>query len=120
MKHIKYMLLLTTALLTSHALWSQTPVPDPDTLSTPIKQGDPALRTMPPRLDYIEKRKRITAEEVPEPVRQTLQSDSAYDDWQDAALYYDENTEEYILEFRKAAKARTYRFNKAGKRILEK
>ena len=98
---------------------SLTPTPDPDTISTPIQQGDPALRTLPPRLDYVENRKRIKPEEVPQPVRETLQSNAQYNAWQDSKIYYDENTEEYVLEFTDASKTKTYRFNKEGKQILE-
>lgn len=95
-------------------------MPDPDTIANPIQQGDPALRTLPPRLDYVESRKRIQPEEVPQPVRETLQSRAEYNDWQNAKIYFDENTEEYILEFSEAAETKSYRFNPEGKPILEK
>lgn len=113
-------LLLPAILLSCISLWAQTPVPDPDTIANPIKEGDPALRTLPPRLDYVEHRKRIQPEELPQQVRETLQSGIEYDDWKNAEIYFDKNKEEYIVEFSEAAEKRSYRFNREGKPILEK
>lgn len=39
------------------AAHAQNPVPDPDTLADPVQQGDPAVRTLPPGLDYVEDRR---------------------------------------------------------------
>lgn len=60
----KYILLPFVLLLatTMYGL-SQTPIPDPDTVGNPIQQGDPAIEMMPPGLDYVEDKKRITPDE---------------------------------------------------------
>jgi hypothetical protein len=101
------------------SLSAQNPVPDPDTLQNPVQEGDPAVRSLPPRLDYVEDRKRITVGELPAPVRQSLESSAQYTDWEKAALFHDSNKDEYLVEFTQAGKTTTYRFNKEGKPIVE-
>jgi hypothetical protein len=107
------MLLICTSVI------AQTPVPESDTVSNPIREGDPAIHTLPPRMDYIENKKRITPEEIPQPVRQTLESDVQYQDWQKAAIFHEENKDEYIVEFKQGDKTTAYRFNKEGAPIIE-
>jgi hypothetical protein len=109
----------TLLLLASGALLAQNPVPDPDTIPNPVQEGDPAVKQLPPRLDYVEHRKRITPEELPEPVRVSLESSAQYTNWQKATIFRDKNKEEYIVEFTEAGKTTTYRFNKEGRPILE-
>ena len=99
-------------------LWAQTPVPDPDTVP-PVQEGDPAVRHLPPRLDYIEERQRITPEEVPDQVRETLESSAKYAGWEKAMVFFDKNTEEYLVEFKDAGKTTTFRFNREGRPIME-
>lgn len=106
-------------LLASSNVFGQAPVPDPDTIPNPVKQGDPAIDQLPARLDYIEDRQRIMPEEVPDPVRQTLESSAQYKDWQKAPIFHDENKDEYIVEFTEAGKTTTYRFDKEGRPILK-
>lgn len=101
------------------SVWAQTPVPDPDTLSNPVQQGDPAVRTLPPGLDYVEDKKRISAEEIPDPVRETLESTGRYSGWQKGVVFHDRNKDEYVVEFKEAGKTRSYRFNKDGKPVIE-
>ena len=98
---------------------AQNPVPEPDTAATPVQEGDPAVRTLPPRLDYVEDRKRITPEEVPDPVKQTLESSAQYSNWQRAMIYHDKNKDEYLIEFNEKGATTTYRFNKEGRPIIE-
>ena len=115
-------LILSTLLFIAAATvtaFSQNPVPDPDTVQTPVQQGDPALETIPRGLDYVEKKKRITAQELPEPVKQSLESSAEYAEWQRASIYHEENKDEYLVEFHSQGKTTTYRFNKEGKPIVE-
>lgn len=100
--------------------FSQAPIPDADTVGTPIQQGDPTLESMPPGLDYVEDKKRITPEELPDPVRETLESGTSYKNWKEGNLFHDRNTDEYIVEHRDAGKTTTYRFTKEGKPIIQK
>ncbi len=113
-------LTLLSTLIVSASLWAQSPVPDPDTISNPVQQGDPAVRTLPPGLDYIEDRKHIKPEEIPDPVRTTLESNTQYSDWEKARIFRDDNKDEYIVEFTEAGRKTEHRFNKHGAPILEK
>ena len=110
---------LTFVILTTITSVAQNPVPDPDTTQNPIQEGDPALETLPPRLDYVEDKKRITPQEVPDVVKQTLESSAQYTDWQKATIYHDKNKDEYLVEFASEGKTTTYRFNKEGKPVVE-
>jgi len=100
--------------------FSQTPVPDPDTVGNPIQQGDPAIETLPPGLDYVDDKKRIRPEELPDPVRQTLESDPRYNNWKEAMIFHDRNKDEYIVEFEEAGKSTKHRFAKDGEPIIAK
>ena len=106
-------------LVASVPVLAQNPVPDPDTVQNPVQQGDPAVKTLPPRLDYVEDRRRITPEEVPDLVKQSLESSAQYTDWQRAEIYHDTNKDEYLVEFSGQNRTTTYRFNKEGKPIVE-
>ena len=119
---MKKLMIITflSVLCASTAVWSQNPVPDPDTIPNPVKQGDPAIRTLPPRMDYVEDLKRIRPAELPDPVRQTLESDTRYMDWKEATIFHDRNTDEYVVEFRKEERTITHRFNRDGVPIVEK
>ena len=110
---------LIVLLAASTGLFAQIPAPEPDTLSNPVQEGDPAVRHLPPRLDYVEDRQRITPEEVPQPVKETLESSAQYTDWQKAMIYFDKNKEEYVVEFKEAGRTTAYRFNKEGRPVLE-
>lgn len=111
---------LAFMVVASSNAWSQTPVPEPDTLSNPVQEGDPAVRTLPPGLDYVDKdRQRIVPEELPDAVRQTLESGAEYSNWQKAAIYKIRDKEEFLVEFKEADKTTTYRFNKDGRPVLE-
>ena len=99
---------------------SQNPVPDPDTVATPVQEGDPAVRTLPPGLDYVDtERTRIMPEELPDAVKQTLESGAEYSNWQKAQIFEKKDNEEYIVEFKEADKTITYRFTKDGRPVLE-
>jgi hypothetical protein len=98
--------------------FAQVPAPDPDTVP-PIKEGDPALRQLPPRDDYADDRQRIVPEELPDPVKQTLESSAQYTDWQKAVIYRDKKKEEYIVEFTERGKTTAYRFDKDGRPMPE-
>lgn len=110
---------LALTLIAAAPAFSQNPIPDADTLQNPVQEGDPAVRTLPPRLDYVDDKQRITAGEVPDAVRQSLESSAQYTDWQKATIYHDKNRDEYIVEFYTQGKSTTYRFNKEGKPVVE-
>jgi hypothetical protein len=116
----KSILPLMLLLFAATSGYSQTPVPQPDTVGNPVQQGDPAIETLPPGLDYVDDKKRIRAEELPDPVRQTLESGTRYSNWKDAMIFHDRNKDEYIIEFDEAGKSTIHRFNKEGEPIITK
>jgi hypothetical protein len=118
---MKKVILMTLSLIlvASIRLLAQNPVPDADTLQNPVKEGDPAVQALPPRMDYVDGRKRITPEEVPDAVRQSLESSAQYTDWQKATIYHDRNKDEYLVEFSEKGKTTSYRFSKDGSPVVE-
>lgn len=107
-------------LVVVHDGLSQAPVPDPDTVGVPIQQGDPAIEAMPRDLDYVDDKKKISTDELPEAVRKTLDSGTRYSNWKEAAIFHDRNQDEYIVQFTYAGNTTTYRFTKEGKPIVQK
>ena len=99
--------------------FSQTPVPEADTATTVIQPGDPAIEALPRGLDYVEDKKQITSEELPDPVRETLESDARYSEWRNATIFHERNKDEYLVEFSKDGKTTTHRFAKDGKPIVQ-
>jgi hypothetical protein len=119
MKHIICIPLVMCSFICGDA-FAQNPVPEADTVSNPAQEGDPALRTLPPGLDYVDgDRSRVMPEELPEPVKQTLESGAEYINWQKARIFKKNDKEEYIIEFKEADKTTTYRFNKDGRPVFE-
>lgn len=117
MKKIIWLPIVLSLMAVSAAL-AQIPTPDPDTVP-PIKEGDPALRQLPPRDDYADDRQRIVPEELPDPVKQTLESSAEYAGWQKAVIYRDKKKEDYIVEFTERGKTTSYRFDKEGRPVTE-
>ena len=110
---------VTVVLIAASNGFSQTPVPKSDTATTVIQEGDPAIETLPRGLDYVEDKKPIMLEELPDPVRETLESDARYAEWRNAVIFHEQNKDEYIVEFSKDRKTTSYRFDKDGKPIIQ-
>lgn len=117
MKKVIWLSLIVILCATSGSL-AQIPAPDPDTVP-PVKEGDPAIRQLPPRMDYSDDKKRITPEELPDPVKQTLESSAQYTGWEKAEIFQDKKKEEFIIEFDEKGKTTAYRFNKDGTPIVK-
>lgn len=99
------------------AVFAQNPVPQPDTLQDPVQQGDPAVRNLPPQMDYVNDMKRIIPKEIPAPVRQTLESSAQYTGWEKALIYQNKTKDEYLIQFKDAGKTTSYRFYKNGRPV---
>jgi hypothetical protein len=95
---------------------AQSPVPDPDTIKNPVKQGDPAPQVIPPKTSYKKTMVVIKPSQVPAPVRKKLEH-SAYKGWEKATIYRNESSSEYLIEFRETGRVRKYRFNKNGQQL---
>ena len=113
--HIPFILVLFASI----NVFSQNPVPEPDTVANPVQEGDPAVRTLPQGLDYVDERKRITPEELPDAVRAALESGAEYTNWEKATIFQDKKKDEYVVEVKQADKTTTYRFSKDGKPVVE-
>lgn len=118
---MKKSLLTAVALLIvgSAAVFSQTPLPKADTLQDPVEQGDPAVRSLPPQMDYVSDMKRIISNEIPATVRKTLESSAQYANWEKALIYESNSKDEYLILFKDATKTTSYRFDKNGKPVLD-
>jgi hypothetical protein len=112
-------LLFAFLMISATTLFAQNPAPEPDTIPDPVKQGDPAIRQLPAETGYLKDMKRIMPEELPQPVRQTLQSSAQYSNWEKAMIYQSKRNEEYLIQFPEAGKTTSYRFDKEGRPIRE-
>jgi hypothetical protein len=98
---------------------AQTDTPQPDTLSDPVQEGDPSVRHIPPQADYVKEMNKIVAEELPAPVKKTLESNARYEGWEKAQIFINKTNDQYAIQFKESDKTVTYRFDKNGKSILD-
>lgn len=99
--------------------FAQSPVPDSDTITNPIKQGDPAPQVIKPSASYQKTMVTIRPSQLPEPVRKRLEH-SAYEGWEKrATIYRNQSSSVYLIEFKEKGKIRTYRFDKNGQELEE-
>jgi hypothetical protein len=113
MKNIIFLLAITIAAFTAKA---QTPAPDPDTLQNPVKQIDPEVKQEPADIHYVDEMTRITADELPTIVRDSLKSLEPAA-WEKSVIYKSKNEDMYTIEVRDGGQENTYRFSKDGKRL---
>ena len=118
MKNI-FLTIIAAFIIGLTAVQAQSPTPDPDTTGTPVKQTDPEVDVMPRDINYAGGMIRITTEELPKSVKQTLSSGSSYVGWEKAKAYRDKSSREFLVEMKEGDKTRLYRFDKAGKPILD-
>jgi hypothetical protein len=117
MKNIFFLFLLlfgTVALVNA-----QSPVPEPDTLKNPVRQTDPVPQTLPADANYTANAIKITSTELPDAVKRSLNDGAEYEGWQKGTAYKTKDGKTYIVEMREADTLRVFRFDKAGKLILE-
>jgi hypothetical protein len=114
--------ILISAVLTffyATAVWAQNPTPEPDTLADPVQEGDPAVKQLPPQIDYVKDMDRVAHDKLPGPVRKTLESDERYADWQNAEIYQNKSGDQYVIQFKASGKTTTYRIDKNGRPVLD-
>jgi hypothetical protein len=97
---------------------AQSPTPDLDTLSDPVKQIDPEVKHMPIGLYDASEMVRIHAEELPTTVLKILKT-SEYNGWQKSVVYKHKSKDLFFIEVRDGGKSRTYSFTKDGKRTQQ-
>ena len=116
----KIILTIISALIISvAAVNAQEPTPQLDTVSTPVKEGDPEVKTPPPNVNYLHGMTRITSAEIPAAIKQTLESGSQYAGWERASVYKNKSGKTYVIEIKEADRTRIFRFDKNGKPILD-
>jgi hypothetical protein len=96
--------------------FAQQPSPDPDTLKNPVKQIDPEVKQEPADIKYVDEKVRITADELPSVVRDTLRRLEP-SSWEKSVVYRDKKSNTYTVEIRESGNEKTYRFDKNGKRL---
>ena len=117
---MKKVLLLLFGLITAvAAVVAQTPAPEPDTLRDPVKQTDPEPKTLPPDSRYIDDEVKITPQQLPAAVKQTLESGTSYNGWEKANLYKNKNGSIFIIEITKGDTTRTFHFDKLGRPVKQ-
>lgn len=109
-----FVYILATLLLTAGTAIAQNPTPELDTTKNPSKQTDPAVKVQPSN-DYLEKHLRIMPEELPEPVKRTLESGTQYTGWQRAVIFRKEDGKEFVVEITEGNRTESFRFDKQGK-----
>lgn len=110
--------ILATIILTALAgvAVAQQQSPEPDTLNTPNKQTDPPLKQMPEDVHYVDERVRITADELPQPVLDSLKA-AEPTAWEKSVVYKDKQENFFIVEVREAGHEEIYRFDNSGRRL---
>jgi hypothetical protein len=114
----------TLALLLSYIAFvavvnAQTPVPEPDTLKTPVRHSDPTPQTTAPNVDYTRNKIKITSADLPDAIQKTLQSSTQYTGWETADVFKDKAGKEFVIEIHEGDSKRVYRFDKTGRHVLE-
>lgn len=98
---------------------AQTPTPDPDTVSSPVKQTDPEVDVMPRDINYAGGMIRITPDQLPKAVKQTLETFTVYDGWQKGKTYKDKEGKLFLVEINEADRTRVFRFDRNGKPFFD-
>jgi hypothetical protein len=114
-----FLAVLAILVISLSAVQAQSPTPDPDTTSSPVKQTDPEVDGMPRDINYAGGMIRITTQELPKGVKQTLGSSSGYAGWEKAKAYKDKDGRTYLIEMKEDDATRVFRFDKDGKLILD-
>jgi hypothetical protein len=102
----------------SAGVFAQSPVASPDSVRDPIQQGDPALKSMPEQTGYTRDMVKIKPAQLPAAVQNALAA-TTYKGWEQAHIYRNKNSSEYLIEFQDPLKTRLYRFDKKGKEIKD-
>jgi hypothetical protein len=112
-------LLLFGLLCYTENTFAQSPVPEPDTLKSPVRQTDPTPQTTAPNVDYTQNKIKITSAELPDQVQKTLQSAPLYNGWETGDVFKDKAGKVFIIEVREGDSKRIFRFDKMGRPVIE-
>lgn len=113
---MKKLFLILAISISGIVVKAQSPVAEPDTLQNPVNQGDPELKQIPADMNYVDERVRITADQLPAAVRDSLKMLEPTG-WEKSVVYRDKKENIFIVEVREGGEEKTYRFNKQGKKL---
>lgn len=116
---MKTFMLVICCLVSVATIQAQTPVPEPDTLKSPVRQNDPTPQTTAPNVDYTQNKIKITAADLPDEVQKSLQSGTQYTGWETADVFKDKAGKVFIIEVHQGDSKRVFRFDKTGRPVLE-
>jgi hypothetical protein len=102
--------------LSAICLRAQAPAPDADTTKDPVKQIDPEIKTEPADIHYIDEMTRITADELPAAVKESIKGLEP-NGWKKSVVYRDKKQNTFLIQVREGGDERDYRFSKDGKRL---
>lgn len=97
---------------------AQSPVPDPDTTSNPVKQIDPEVKQEPANIHYVDEQVRIGVEQLPSAVKDSLKRLEPAA-WEKSVIYRNKNQKIYTVEVRDGGQEKTYHFNSDGKLLRD-
>ena len=109
-------ILLAALLFSAIVAFAQNPTPELDTTQIPVEQGDPALKTFSPDT-YLKDFKRIMPDELPAPVRTTLDAGTQYEGWQRAPIYKNKTGDRFVMEITSGDKTERFQFDAQGKPV---
>jgi hypothetical protein len=113
---MKVFLCITIFAAVSIQAAAQSPVPESDTTQHPIKQTDPELKNIPANTHYVDEMTRITADELPPAVLDSLKA-SEPSTWEKSVVYKHKSNDLFTVEVRDGGQEKKYRFNKDGTRL---
>jgi biopolymer transport protein ExbD len=116
---MKTLVLIFFCMASAAVVNAQAPVPEPDTLKTPVRQNDPTPQTTAPNVDYTQNKIKITAAELPDAIQKSLQAGPQYTGWETADVFKDKAGKVFIIEVHQGDSKRVFRFDKTGRPVLE-
>jgi hypothetical protein len=115
---MKTLFVVLITFITGATLKAQSPVPDPDTLK-PAKQAVPSPHNLPQKVNYAEDHIKITPEEVPAAVKQTLEAAPIYQGWQKARIFKNRQNGQFVVEITKGDTTKIFHLDQIGRLVNE-
>jgi hypothetical protein len=114
---MKTLILLSMGLVIGTMVRAQSPVPDPDTLKP--ARHIPYPTNPSDDVNYTKDHVKITPEQIPAAVKQTLESAPIYEGWQKGRIFRHKNNSQYLIEVTKGDTTKTFRLDQLGRPVNE-
>ena len=69
-------------------------------------------------IEQKEDRVEVRKDELPAAMKDALNADGKYAGWEDSPVYYERNTDQYLIHIKSENTTQTYRFDKKGVPIV--